>query len=184
MSNSTQLHRQLLKYLRQYSHYCDLRHLSALAWMVSALLSPWTVEESPLGSRLCPAVPEKRKVWSGVGSGFWAGERISVTHLYVPLVLASLKRWQQHRLYLALDTTMLWNRYCMIHLSVVCCGRAVPLPRACWNTAVPLSRSRNTSRCCEKLALRLRHQGDVMLLADTSPFLLRQLLTGGLPTMS
>lgn len=38
MSNSTQLHRQLLEYLRQYSHYCDLRHLSALAWMVSALI--------------------------------------------------------------------------------------------------------------------------------------------------
>ena len=38
MSNSTQLHRHLLKYLRQYSHYCDLRHISALAWMVSALL--------------------------------------------------------------------------------------------------------------------------------------------------
>ena len=27
MSNSTQLHRQLLEYLRQYSHYCDLRQL-------------------------------------------------------------------------------------------------------------------------------------------------------------
>jgi len=26
------------------------------------------------------------------------------------------------------DTTVLWNRYCMIHLSVVCCGRAIPLP--------------------------------------------------------
>jgi len=25
-----------------------------------------------------------------------------------------------------IDTTVLWDRYCMIHLSVVCCGRAVP----------------------------------------------------------
>ena len=25
------------------------------------------------------------------------------------------------------NKTMLWNRFCIIHLSVVCCGRAVPL---------------------------------------------------------
>jgi hypothetical protein len=40
--------------------------------------------------------------------------------------MLALKDWQSHRLYLALDTTVLWNQYCMIHLSVVCCGRAVP----------------------------------------------------------
>lgn len=38
MSNSTHFHRQLLNFLRQYSHACDLRHLKALAWMVSALI--------------------------------------------------------------------------------------------------------------------------------------------------
>ena len=38
MSASTHFHRQLLDYLRQYSHACDLRHLKALSWMVSALI--------------------------------------------------------------------------------------------------------------------------------------------------
>jgi hypothetical protein len=38
MSNSTQLHRQLLEYLRQYSHYCDLRHLAALALLYGTLM--------------------------------------------------------------------------------------------------------------------------------------------------
>lgn len=56
--------------------------------------------------------------------------RIQVRALYVPLVMAALNGWQSHRLYLALDTTVLWDRYCMIHLSVVCCGRAVPLNKA------------------------------------------------------
>ncbi|MGK7872353.1 MAG: hypothetical protein AB4426_03270 [Xenococcaceae cyanobacterium] len=36
MSNSTRRPSQLLDFLRQYSNYCDLRHLKALAWMVSA----------------------------------------------------------------------------------------------------------------------------------------------------
>ncbi|MBD2077062.1 hypothetical protein H6F86_24880 [Phormidium sp. FACHB-592] len=53
--------------------------------------------------------------------------RMSVMAIYGPLVLATLSGWKQPRLYLALDTTVLWNRFCMIHLSVVCCGRAVPL---------------------------------------------------------
>ncbi|WP_161603160.1 hypothetical protein [Moorena sp. SIO2C4] len=46
--------------------------------------------------------------------------------LIFPAFLLALKDWQSHRLDLALDTTVNWNRYCMIHLSVVCCGRAVP----------------------------------------------------------
>ncbi|MGK7872354.1 MAG: hypothetical protein AB4426_03275 [Xenococcaceae cyanobacterium] len=33
----------------------------------------------------------------------------------MPLVLVALSGWQNHRLYLALDTTVLWNRYYMIH---------------------------------------------------------------------
>jgi len=45
----------------------------------------------------------------------------------LPLVMTALSGWSHHRLYLALDTTVLWNRYCMKHKSVVCCGRAVPL---------------------------------------------------------
>lgn len=43
------------------------------------------------------------------------------------LVLMALSHWKEHRLYVVLDTTVLWNHHCMIHLSVVCCGRAVPL---------------------------------------------------------
>ena len=86
--------------------------------------------------------------------------------LYVPLVLSALSGWQQHRLYLALDTTVLWNRYCMINLSVVCCGRAVPL---LWRV---LELERATVSFSEyKPLLRkarwlLRHHADVMLLAD------------------
>lgn len=60
MSHSTRLYSQLLDFLRQYSRYCDLRHLKALAWMVSALIycgqlslpewEPYVQKESPKGS--------------------------------------------------------------------------------------------------------------------------------------
>lgn len=38
MTNSTHLYSQLLDFLRQYSRARDLRHLKALAWMVSAMV--------------------------------------------------------------------------------------------------------------------------------------------------
>jgi len=97
---------------------------------------------------------------------FLVNGRIRVTALYVPLVLAALSGWKEHRLYLALDTTVLWGRYCMIHLSVVCCGRAVPL---LWrvlehgSASVAFSEYQGVLR---KARWLLRHHEDVMLLAD------------------
>jgi hypothetical protein len=40
-----------------------------------------------------------------------------------------MQQWQQpgQALHLVLDTTLLWNRFCVVALSVVCHGRAIPL---------------------------------------------------------
>ena len=116
MPNSTHFHRQLLGFLRQYSDAKDLRHLKALAWMVSALICSGQLSlpawEPYVPSRALKAQSVERR-WRR----FLGNERIRVESLYVPLVLAALSGWQQHRLYLALDTTVLWDRYCMIHSS-------------------------------------------------------------------
>ncbi|MCT0223621.1 hypothetical protein [Synechococcus sp. CS-1328] len=55
--------------------------------------------------------------------------RIDVEVLYSPLVLWAIQPWQKplHTLHLALDTTVLWNRFCVVMVSVVCHGRAIPL---------------------------------------------------------
>ena len=81
-------------------------------------------------------------------------------------MIAALSGWQQHRVYLALDTTVVWNRYCMIHISVVCCGRAVPL---LWrvlehgSATVGFKEYKGLLRLTRWL---LRYHPDVMLLAD------------------
>ena len=58
-----------------------------------------------------------------------ANSRIDVQALYGPLVLWPFQSWQKpdHSLHLALDTTMLWNRFCVVAVSVVVHGRAIPL---------------------------------------------------------
>lgn len=43
------------------------------------------------------------------------------------MIQAALAQWGEATLYLALDTTMRWDRYCMLRLSVIYRGRAVPL---------------------------------------------------------
>ena len=60
----------------------------------------------------------------------WLGNgRIDVEELYGPPVLLAIQQWQKpgQTLHLALDTTMPWNRFCVVVLSVVCHGRATPL---------------------------------------------------------
>ena len=54
-------------------------------------------------------------------------ERIAVPALYGPLIQQALAEWGDHIVYLALDTSMLWNTYCLVRLSIVYRGRAVPI---------------------------------------------------------
>jgi len=103
-----------MSYLRQHSRYCDLRHLKALGWMVSALicsgqlnLAAWepyvpTRAQSPKHRAAVAEIHEQRpdssrSPVSAVSDGGF--ERVATK-----------------RVYLALDTTVLWDRYCMIHL--------------------------------------------------------------------
>jgi hypothetical protein len=92
--------------------------------------------------------------------------RISVMAIYVPLVLAALSGWKQQRLYLALDTTVLWDRFCMIHLSVVCCGRAVPLLWRVLEHSSATVAFEEYQPVLRRARWLLRHHPDVMLLAD------------------
>jgi phosphoribosylaminoimidazole-succinocarboxamide synthase len=52
--------------------------------------------------------------------------RIDVHALDGPLVHHALAEWENHVWSLALDTSMLWNTYCLVRLSLVYRGRAVP----------------------------------------------------------
>ncbi|MBE9182042.1 transposase [Oculatella sp. LEGE 06141] len=165
MTTSTHLYGQLFDQLRQHSRVCDLRHLKALAWMVSALLYSGELNlaawEPYVVSRATKAQSTERR-WQRFMDNF----RISVMAIYVPLVLAALSGWKQQRLYLALDTTVLWDRFCMIHLSVVCCGRAVPLLWRVLEHSSATVAFEEYQPVLRRARWLLRHHPDVMLLAD------------------
>jgi hypothetical protein len=56
-----------------------------------------------------------------------ANKRINVHALYGPIIGDALCEWNERKLYLALDTSMLWDQYCTIRISVIYRGRAIPL---------------------------------------------------------
>jgi hypothetical protein len=83
-------------------------------------------------------------------------------------VLWAFQQWQNpgHTLYLALDTTMLWNRFCVVVLSVVIYNRAIPL---LWQTLEHPSASVSASvsiALLEKADRLLSGFGSITLLAD------------------
>lgn len=165
MSTSTPLYDRLLSLLSQHSQYRDLRHLKALAWMINALICSGTINLSEWEAYV-PSRAEQAQSTERRWQRFLRNHRIRVRALYVPLVMAAINNWHHQRLYLALDTTVLWNRFCIIHISVVCCGRAVPF---LWKV---LDHKSSTVAFREyKLMLRLAHRllsnyPDIMLLAD------------------
>ena len=99
-----------------------------LAWMVAGLLLSETVcfdhwkTKLPLAHCLAASWQRRCQRWL-------ANSRIDAEALYGPLFLWAIQHWQKpsHSLHLALDTTVLWNRSCVVVLSVVCHGRAIPL---------------------------------------------------------
>ena len=77
--------------------------------MVSALICSGQLS-LPAWEAYVPSRAQKAQSVERRWRRFLGNERIRVEALYVPLVVAALSGWHQHRLYLALDTTVLWNR--------------------------------------------------------------------------
>jgi Transposase DDE domain len=128
VASRAQLHAELIRFFRQHCPVCDERHLTVLAWMVAGLLLSQTVCFDHWKAKL-PMVHCLAASWQRRCRRWLGNQRISVDALYGPLVLWAIQHWQKpcHSLYLALDTTVLWNHSCVVALSMVCHGRAIPL---------------------------------------------------------
>lgn len=167
MVSHARLHADLIGLLRQHGRCRDQRHLVLLAWMVAGLLLSQTVcfdrwkTALPLGHCLAASWQRRCRRW-------FSNARIDGEALYGPLILWALQNWQKpgQALHLALGTTMLWNRCCVVVLSVVCHGRAIPLlwrtlehPSACVSAEISIA-------LLAKANHLLAEFGAITLLAD------------------
>ncbi len=126
MESTPRLYHTLVKVLSQHRKWLDVRHLKTLGWMMVGLIQSGTISLDAwapyVHSRATYAQSTVRRF-----SRWLNNERIRVHGLYGPLIQQALAEWGKHVLYLALDTSMLWGKYCLVRISVIYRGRAIPI---------------------------------------------------------
>ena len=126
MKIRSRLYNTTIKILSQHKKWLDVRHMYTLAWMAVGLIKS---EKISLTAWI-PYVESRAKYAQSTQRRFqrWLyNSRINVNILYGPLIQKALSEWGNHTLYLVLDTSRLFGEYCLIRISVVFRGRAVPV---------------------------------------------------------
>ena len=126
MESTPRLYDTLVDVLGQHQNWLDLRHLKTLAWMTVGLMQAGTISLTAwvpyVQSRAMYAQSTVRRF-----ARWLENDRIDVHALYGPLLQQALAEWGNAVLYLALDTSLLWESYGLVRISLVYRGRAVPL---------------------------------------------------------
>jgi Transposase DDE domain len=126
MENTPRLYDTLVQVLGQQTTWGDLRRLKTLAWMMVGLIHAGSISLSAWA----PYVVSRAQYAQSTVRRFrrWLdNDKIDVLSLYGPFMQQAVAAWSEQALYVALDTSMLWNTYCLVRLSVIYRGRAVPL---------------------------------------------------------
>ncbi len=161
---TSKLNNALLQLL-QSSAWLDKRHQITLVGMVVGLIMSAKINLSEwvpfVGGRARFAQSRERRM-----KRWLYNKRIEALALYTPLIQTALQDWGEQKVYVALDTSMLWNTFCLIRLSVVYRGRAVPLV---WrviehaSSTVGLAQYRDLLHSAQRL---LPSHAEVVFLAD------------------
>ena len=126
MENTPRLYDTLVHVLSQQATWLDQRHLKTLAWMMVGLIQAGWISLTAWA----PYVVSRAQYAQSTVRRFrrWLdNDKIDVLSLYGPFIQQAVAAWGEQALYVALDTSMLWNTSCLVRLSVIYRGRAVPL---------------------------------------------------------
>ena len=165
MQNTLNLYDTLITILGQYTSWRDKRHFYTMAWMVLGVICSKTISLTAWA----PYVKGRARYAQSTVRRFrrWLdNERIQVHQLYGVIIQEAISQWDEKILYLALDSSMLWNEYCLIRLSIIYRGRAVPL---IWQVIKHPSSSVGFAtyrQLLDKAYWLLPSQAEVVFLAD------------------
>jgi Transposase DDE domain len=120
------LYRQLQSHLSQWIHPKDQRHLQVFSENVAAILQAQSACLSHwlpyLGHRDCKARSHMERL-----NYFVHNPKISAETFYIPLIGQFLQSWADSPMMLTLDTSVLWDQYCLIEVCFIWGGRSIPL---------------------------------------------------------
>jgi hypothetical protein len=120
------LYRQLLEQLRQWIKPKDQRHLQGFAEVVAAILQSESACLSQwlpyLSHRDCKARSHMEQL-----TYFVHNEHICAQTFYAPLLKQFLQAFAGEALELTLDTSILWDQFCLVEVCLIWGGRSISL---------------------------------------------------------
>jgi Transposase DDE domain len=120
------LYRQLQTQLSQWITPKDKRHLTVFSENIAAILQAQSGSLSHwltyLSHRSCHARSHLERL-----SYFVHNPKITAEAFYAPLLKQFLKAWEGMSMTLTLDTSLLWDEYCLIEVCFAWGGRSIPL---------------------------------------------------------
>lgn len=128
MSKGLELYRSIMSFIWQAGvRLNDLRNVCTMVWAIVGLITSGTVHLSIWSLYR----PDKVKASSKERqfSRWLHNDKIKVNKIYRELASLAFVGWTGEKVELALDPTMLWNKYAVMRISVICRGRSLPL---CW----------------------------------------------------
>lgn len=114
MASTSRLYDALNGFLRQCDIvWQDARHLQTLCWMIIGMIESQNVHLNGFGvyvvSRAQIAQSHQRRF-----RRWLSNRRVNVASAQHALVQQALSGWQSERLYLSLDTTLVWHCFCIV----------------------------------------------------------------------
>jgi hypothetical protein len=120
------LYRQLQEQLRQWVTPKDQRHLQGFAEMIAAILQSESAclgEWLPyLSHRECKARAHMERL-----SYFVHNKQINAERFYEPLLHHALQAFAGEAVLLTLDSSLLWDQFCLVEVCLVWGGRSITL---------------------------------------------------------
>jgi hypothetical protein len=159
------LYRQLQDQLSQWVQPKDQRHLQGFAEIVAAVLQSG---QSCLG-RWIPYLshrPCQARAHMGRLSYFLHNQQITAQRYYEPLLRQWLSAFAAEAILLTLDTSMLWDQFCLIEVCLVWGGRSFTLAQAVLEHGSASVSFEQYRRVLERAQQVLPPKVQVTLLAD------------------
>lgn len=125
MSNHHELYRTILAFVAQTMAMNDIRNVNTFAWMVVGLLVSKSIHLGQwglvrVGNAL--AASKERQI-----SRWLHNRKIDTAAVYRNFATVAILPWAEQRAVLALDSSVLWERYVIVRVALIYRGRALPL---------------------------------------------------------
>lgn len=126
MSDSLRLYRTILKMLRNSQvRFHDMRCLITFAWAIVGVLLEKSVHLSKWGVHRIGAAQAASKQRQFVR--WLKNAKIVPAEIYKHLAQTAFADWKGHKIYLALDSSSLWDEFVLVRVALIYRGRALPL---------------------------------------------------------